>query len=70
MNKWISIKDKTPNNNEMVAVYVFSEGWSEIELATWDESKQRFEYYDNEHYGMPVHDVSYWMRFPEPPVNK
>ena len=67
MNKWISIKNKLPDNEEIFLVYRGEAKDPEIELGLWNKNKEKFEYYDNEYYGYKIDDVTHWMPLPEPP---
>lgn len=67
MSKWISVKDKLPDNEEVFLVYRGESKYPEIELAYWNLNRKRFEYYDNEYYGYGIDDITHWMPLPEPP---
>ena len=67
MNKWISIKNKLPDNEEIFLVYRGEAKDPEIELGLWNKNKKKFEYYDSECYGYKIDDVTHWMPLPEPP---
>lgn len=67
MNKWISLKNKLPDNEEIFLVYRGEAKDPEIELGWWNKNKKKFEYYDNEYYGYKIDDVTHWMPLPEPP---
>lgn len=68
MDEWISVKDKTPNEDDIVLIY---SAFADIQLlGAWNNSKQQFEYIDGECYGMPIREVTHWMPLPEPPAKE
>lgn len=67
MAEWISVKDRLPNEEEIFLVYNGKSNDSYIELGFWNLDKKRFEYYDNEDYGLEMYDITHWMPLPKPP---
>lgn len=65
--KWINIKDKLPDCEYVFLVYRDEGNYQDIDLGLWNLNKKRFEYFDNEFYGIRVPDVTHWMSLPEPP---
>lgn len=64
--KWISIKDKLPQNKEVVLIYIFSNKTIEMASINPPEFRGAFWFYP-ENNGWEKDEVTHWIPLPAPP---
>ena len=64
---WISVKDRLPeNDDEILVTRRYREQNQVITDVMYNPKHSRFEYCDDNYYGIEVKDVIAWMPLPEP----
>lgn len=69
MNEWISVKDRLPDEDGEVLIYMPNEDWEElIAIVPFSvEHKKFYSYSDEVAIDQELKRITHWMPLPEPP---